>query len=95
MTRKLLDDCFLHDKDRLTHAEALALLTSRLGAVAETERAELTESLGRILAETITAPRNIPAHTNAAVSGIGRSLSVTDVTTERVPMEPMSSLQRS
>jgi molybdopterin molybdotransferase len=69
MTRKLLDDCFLHDKDRLTHAEALALLTSRLGAVAETERVELTESLGRILAETITAPRNIPAHTNAAVDG--------------------------
>jgi molybdopterin molybdotransferase len=69
MTRKLLDDCFLHDKDRLTHAEALALLASRLAPVAGTESVALTQSLGRILAETITAPRNIPAHTNAAVDG--------------------------
>jgi molybdopterin molybdotransferase len=69
MTSKLLDDCFLHDKDRLTHAEALAILTSRLGPVVGTERVSLAEAAGRILAETIIAPRNIPAHTNAAVDG--------------------------
>jgi molybdopterin molybdotransferase len=69
MTRKLLDDCFLHDKDRLTHDEALAILTSRVSAVAGTERVQLAEAAGRILAETIVAPRNIPAHTNAAVDG--------------------------
>jgi molybdopterin molybdotransferase len=69
MTRKLLDDCFLHDKDRLTHDEALSILTSRVRPVAGTERVPLTEAAGRILAETIIAPRNIPAHTNAAVDG--------------------------
>ncbi len=69
MTRKLLDDCFLHDKDRLTHDEALGILTSRIRPVAGTERVPLTEASGRILAETIAAPRNIPAHTNAAVDG--------------------------
>jgi hypothetical protein len=26
MTRKLRDDCFLHDSDRLTHAEVVAIL---------------------------------------------------------------------
>lgn len=69
MTRKLLDDCFLHDKDRLTHAEALEILRSRLAPVAGTEPVPLAEATGRILAETIVAPRNIPAHTNAAVDG--------------------------
>lgn len=69
MTRKLLDDCFLHDKDRLTHEEALGILTSRIRPVAGTERVPLAEAAGRILAETIAAPRNIPAHTNAAVDG--------------------------
>lgn len=64
-----LDDCFLHDKDRLTHAEALAILTARLAPAVETESVPLAEAGGRILAETIVAPRNIPAHTNAAVDG--------------------------
>ena len=31
MTGKLLDDCFLHDKDRLRHAEALAAKDAQLG----------------------------------------------------------------
>ncbi len=69
MTRKLLDDCFLHDKDRLTHDEALAILTGRLRPVVGTERVALAEANARILAETVIAPRNIPAHTNAAVDG--------------------------
>ena len=30
MTRKLLDDCFLHDKDRLRHDDAVALIRERL-----------------------------------------------------------------
>lgn len=69
MTAKLLDDCFLHDKDRLTHAEALAILTSRLRPVVGLQTVPLFEASGRILAEPVTAPRNIPAHTNAAVDG--------------------------
>jgi molybdopterin molybdotransferase len=69
MTRKLLDDCFLHDKDRLTHDEALGILTTRIRAVTGMERIPLAEATGRIVAEAINAPRNIPAHTNAAVDG--------------------------
>ncbi|MFN3130890.1 gephyrin-like molybdotransferase Glp [Roseibium sp.] len=70
MTAKpLLNDCFLHDKDRLKHAEALAILKDRLAPVAALETVPLGDALGRILAEDITAPRNIPLADNSAVDG--------------------------
>lgn len=68
MTRSL-DDCFLHDKDRITHGEALALLRARLRPVAQALSCPLMDAGGRLIAETVTAPRPIPAHTNAAVDG--------------------------
>lgn len=69
MARKLLDDCFLNDKDRLSHEEALAILRERVSAVTGTRRVPLSEAGGRILAETVEAIRPIPAHDNAAVDG--------------------------
>jgi molybdopterin molybdotransferase len=69
MTRKLLDDCFLHDRDRLKHAEALAILRARLTPIAGIESVEMTAAAGRILAEPVSAKHPIPAHTNAAVDG--------------------------
>lgn len=69
MTRKLLDDCFLHDKDRLRHDDAVALIRERLTCVADVEAVSLELAHGRVLAETITSPRNIPAFNNAAVDG--------------------------
>ncbi|WP_420410756.1 gephyrin-like molybdotransferase Glp [Roseibium sp.] len=64
-----LNDCFLHDKDRLKHAEALAILKERIQSVASVETVSLDDALGRILAEDITAPRNIPLADNSAVDG--------------------------
>ena len=69
MTRKLRDDCFLHDSDRLTHAEAIAILRERVTPIVGTEELALDETPDRMLAEDVIAPRNIPAHTNAAVDG--------------------------
>ncbi|MDN3719054.1 hypothetical protein QW131_07085 [Roseibium salinum] len=70
MTDKtLLDDCFLHDKDRLRHDEALAILKDRLSPVASRETVSLADALERILAEDITAPRNVPLADNSAVDG--------------------------
>ena len=66
---KLLDDCFLHDKDRLTHGQALALLRERLAPIAGREEVPLGEAHGRVAAETMTAPRDVPAFDNAAVDG--------------------------
>jgi molybdopterin molybdotransferase len=68
-SRRLLNDCFQHDQEQLTHAEALALLKSRVGPTAEVERTPLSECLGRVLAEPVVAPRPIPAHDNSAVDG--------------------------
>ena len=69
MTRKLLDDCFLHDKDRLRHDDAVALILERLSCVAGIETVPLAEAHGRVLAKPVVSPRNIPAFNNAAVDG--------------------------
>jgi molybdopterin molybdotransferase len=69
MTPKLADDCFILDKDRLPHGEALAILKSRVRPVVDMEGIALENAAGRYLAEAIVAPRPIPAHDNAAVDG--------------------------
>lgn len=67
--RRLLDDCFLTDSERLRHDEALTILRERVGPVVEPEPVPLEAALGRILAETVVSPRNVPAADNAAVDG--------------------------
>ncbi len=66
---KLADDCFFHDKDRMPHDEALAVLKSRVRPVVDVESIDLHTAQGRYLAESVLAPRDIPAHDNAAVDG--------------------------
>ncbi|WP_349360394.1 gephyrin-like molybdotransferase Glp [Stappia sp.] len=67
--RRLIDDCFLHDKDRLRHADALAILKARVAPVVGTETVPLARAAGRRIAQTVTAPRAVPAADNAAVDG--------------------------
>jgi molybdopterin molybdotransferase len=69
MTRKLIDDCFVHDKKRLRHDEAVALLKQRIAPVAGKETVPLALAAGRILADRAVAPGPVPGHTNAAVDG--------------------------
>src|SRR3990170_50863 len=69
MSTKLADDCFFHDKDRIPHSEALAILKSRVRPVVGAEDVPLESAAGRYLAAPVIAPRNIPAHANAAVDG--------------------------
>ncbi len=78
MTRKLRDDCFLHDSDRLTHAEAVAILRQRMVTVVDAEQVPVDQAPGHILAEDIIAPRNIPASDNAAVDGYAFAFSEYD-----------------
>ncbi|MEP3429555.1 MAG: gephyrin-like molybdotransferase Glp [Roseibium sp.] len=68
-SKALLNDCFLHDKDRLRHDEALQILKNRLSVVAGIESCPLEDALERVLAEDISAPRNIPLADNSAVDG--------------------------
>ncbi len=65
----LLDDCFAHDRKRLRHEEALAILRQRVGTVVSRQSLALVEAAGRILAAPAIAPRDVPAHTNTAVDG--------------------------
>jgi len=67
--RRLLDDCFLTDKERLRHDEALAILRERIAPVVDAEVLPLASAAGRILAETLASPRSVPAADNAAVDG--------------------------
>ncbi len=69
MPTQPIDDCFLHDKDRLTHAEALDILKTNTAPKTATETIKTNDGLERVLAQTITAPRPIPAHRNSAVDG--------------------------
>ena len=78
MTAKLIDDCFVLDKDRLPHHEALEILKSRVRPVVEAEEVLVGEAAGRFLAEAVVAPRPIPAHDNAAVDGYAFSYAVYD-----------------
>ncbi|MGB7286703.1 MAG: gephyrin-like molybdotransferase Glp [Salaquimonas sp.] len=65
----LLNDCFLNDKERLRHADAIDLLRSRLIPIAETHEIALENSLGAILAKEILATRDTPSTDNSAVDG--------------------------
>ena len=65
----LLNDCFLHDKDRMRHDEVVALLKERLSRTVESEQVDLGNARGRYLAETVSSPRNVPLHDNSAVDG--------------------------
>ncbi len=67
--RRLIDDCFLTDSERLRHDEALAILRERVAPVVGVENVPLADTLNRILAETVTSPANVPASDNAAVDG--------------------------
>ncbi len=67
--KPLINDCFLHDRERLPHDEALAILRERLDPIAASQTASLNEAAGRVLAEDIRATRDIPSTDNSAVDG--------------------------
>ncbi len=63
------DDCFAFPERRLLHAEAIALLQELARPLEDCEVVGIHAVAGRVCAETVIAPRPVPAHTNAAVDG--------------------------
>jgi len=53
----------------LTVAEARARILDGVTTLTESERLPLRETLGRVLAENIVSPINVPSHTNSAMDG--------------------------
>ncbi|HHN73417.1 MAG TPA: molybdopterin molybdenumtransferase MoeA [Thermopetrobacter sp.] len=68
--RRLANDCFAALDTLMPHEEAMRLLKERITPVVDTEEVALAEALGRVLAEDVIAPRDIPAFANAAMDGV-------------------------
>ncbi len=66
---QLSDDCFAHGSALMTTAEARSLIAEKITAVTGTETLRLIDALGRVLAEDLIAPADVPAHDNSAVDG--------------------------
>ena len=65
----LQDDCFRIGDELMPFDEGLEILKSRAHCVVGTETVSLPNALGRVLAEDISAPRDVPPHDNSAVDG--------------------------
>ncbi|MFM8990645.1 MAG: molybdopterin molybdenumtransferase MoeA, partial [Alphaproteobacteria bacterium] len=66
---QLSDDCFAFGGELMRADEALAILAARVSCVAGQEDVALRLARGRILAEDVAAPHDVPPHDNAAVDG--------------------------
>lgn len=66
---QLTDDCFAQGGPLMRVDEARNLLAGSITTVTDSETVSLTEALGRILAEDITSPVDIPPAPNSAVDG--------------------------
>ncbi len=66
---QLSDDCFAFNGPLLPVADAERLIVERVAPVGECETVTLREAIGRVLAEDIVAPVNVPPFDNSAVDG--------------------------
>ncbi|MCZ6603794.1 MAG: molybdopterin molybdotransferase MoeA [Alphaproteobacteria bacterium] len=66
---QLTDDCFAFGGDLMRTDGALALLARTVTCVTEAEPVPLSNGAGRILAEDVVSPHDIPPYDNAAVDG--------------------------
>jgi molybdopterin molybdotransferase len=66
---QLSDDCFAFGGPLMSVDDAVAIIATRINAVADTETVDLGHADGRILAEDIAAPLPLPPFTNSAVDG--------------------------
>lgn len=66
---QLTDDCFAFGGDLMPVQAALDLLRRRVAPVTVAETVPLAAALGRVLAEDVVAPFDVPPHDNSAVDG--------------------------
>ncbi|MEX2617324.1 MAG: gephyrin-like molybdotransferase Glp [Alphaproteobacteria bacterium] len=66
---QLSDDCFAFGGELTPLDQALAALNDRTVAIAGVSTVPLAHAVGRILAEDIVSPMNVPPHANSAVDG--------------------------
>ncbi|MBS0247539.1 MAG: molybdopterin molybdotransferase MoeA [Proteobacteria bacterium] len=66
---QLTDDCFAFSGTLLTLPEMERLIATRVAPVSETERVALRDARGRVIADDIKAPLDLPPFDNSAVDG--------------------------
>jgi molybdopterin molybdotransferase len=66
---QLSDDCFAFGGPLLSVDDVERLMAERVNAVAEIERVSLDHAAGRVLAEDVIAPLDLPPFDNSAVDG--------------------------
>jgi molybdopterin molybdotransferase len=66
---QLKDDCFAFGGELTPLMVALGDMQSRVETVVGQDRVALDDCLGRVLAENLISPRNVPPHDNSAVDG--------------------------
>ena len=66
---QLSDDCFAQGGKLMRAEDALELLGRKIVRVTESETEALDAALGRILAEDVDSPLDVPSHDNSAVDG--------------------------
>jgi molybdopterin molybdotransferase len=66
---QLSDDCFAFNGPLLPVSDAERLIVERVAPVGECETVALRDAVGRVLAEDIVAPVNVPPFDNSAVDG--------------------------
>jgi molybdopterin molybdotransferase len=74
-------DCYEGNPELLPVAEALGRIQEHTVGVSGDERVALRDALGRLLADPIVSPMNVPGHTNSAMDGYalaGTDLPVND-----------------
>ncbi len=62
-------DCYEGDPELLPVAEALRRIDAQASSISGDERVVSRDALGRIAAEPIVSPINVPGHTNSAMDG--------------------------
>ena len=66
---QLTDDCFAFSGPLLPVAEVERIIAERIDPVAETERVALRDARGRVTADDVVAPIDLPPFDNSAVDG--------------------------
>ncbi len=85
---QLSDDCFAHGGRLMRADEALAHIVETVVCVSEPEPVPLFRALGRILAEDVVAPHDVPPHDNSAVDGY--AVFFDDLAADRETVLPVS-----
>ena len=76
-----------YDPQALSAQDVLKFLTQLVNTVAETEEVEIFQSLGRIVADDVISPIDVPPHDNSAMDGFafkGQQLSSAENITLKV-----------